>query len=77
MWRYGLEEKQAEEMLKEVKEENKETEMLKPDYLENCSKDIIEKYAELERRIIKDIARRMAGADFQMTESARCKSNNS
>ncbi|MEG0872975.1 MAG: phage minor capsid protein, partial [Clostridia bacterium] len=45
--------------------------MLTPDFLENCSKNIVEKYSELERRIIRDVARRIAGADFQMTESAK------
>ncbi len=45
--------------------------MLTPKYLEKCSKEIVELYTNLETSLIRDIARRIASADYQMTESAK------
>lgn len=45
--------------------------MLSPDYLKNCTEDIVRLYQRLEDDIIWDMARRIAKTDFTVPEGAR------
>lgn len=44
--------------------------MLSPNYLKNCTEDIVRLYQGLEDDIIRDIVRRIVNTDFKMTQSA-------
>ncbi|MFA6813771.1 MAG: phage minor capsid protein, partial [Bacteroidaceae bacterium] len=44
--------------------------MLSPEYLDGIAESIKAIFSELETKILSDIARRISGADFQMTPSA-------